>query len=294
MGLFFRPFVIAALLTLALIGCKKPLPEGDAAGWAEAYDSGDAAAVAAIYSEDGTLLPPNEQTVVGRDAIEKSWAAMIDDGLSAEVTYAETGSDGDLGYKVGTFAIKDSQGKPLDEGKFVELWKRIDGEWKLHRDIYNSSLPLPPNPLSEADAEAVATVMGAAAQRLQDGDFQAWAALFAEDAVLMPPNNPPVRGRAAIQAYGEKMPDMASVDFSDIQVEGRDDLAVATSAVSMTLASEGEPGVEDTAKQVVVFAKQADGTWKATAVSYSSDLASAPDDKTPEGETPEGGAPAEP
>ena len=286
----FRPFLIATLLTLALVGCEKPLPDGDAAGWNEAYQSGDAAAVAAIYSEDATLLPPNQQPVAGRDEIQKAWAAMIDDGLSADVTYTETGSDGDIGYKVGTFAIKDSKGKPLDEGKFVEVWKRVDGEWKLHRDIYNSNLPPAPNPLSEDDAEAIATIMNAAAQRLQDGDFQSWAALFAEDAVLMPPNHPAVKGRAAIQAHGEKLQKMTKVEFSDIQVQGRDDLAVAKSSISMTISPEDQPEVQETAKQLVVFAKQAGGSWSATAVSYSSDLAP----PAPEGETPEGEAPAEP
>ena len=286
----FRTFFVVALLTLALAGCKEPLPDGDAAGWGEAYQSGDPAAVAAIYAEDATLLPPNRQMADGRDAIQEIWAAMIDDGVSAEATFTETGSEGDLGYKVGSYVTKDSQGKSLDEGKFVEIWKRVDGEWKLHRDIYNSSLPPPPNPLSQDDVEAVAAVMNAAAQRLQDGDFQSWAALFAQDAVLMPPNHPAVEGRAAIQAYGETLPDMTNVVFSDIQVQGRDDLAVATSSITMTIAPEGQPEVQDTAKQVVVFAKQARGSWSATAASYSSDLAP----PAPEGETPEGEAPANP
>lgn len=291
----FRPLFVATTLTLALVGCKEPLAEGDI-GWSEAYQSGDAAALAALYAEDAALLPPNQQMVTGREAIQKSWGAMIDDGLAAEADFAETGSDGDLGYKVGTYVLKDPEGGALDEGKFVEVWKRVDGEWMLYRDIYNSSLPPAPNPLSQDDADAVTTIMKAAAQRLQDGDFQSWAALFAEDAVLMPPNHPAVKGRAAIQAHGETFPNMTKVEFSDVQVQGRDDLAVATSAISMTIAPEGQPEVQEIAKQVVVFAKQADGSWSATAVSYSSDLAPpAPEGEASKGETPEGeAAPATP
>ena len=31
----------------------------------------------------------------------------------------------------------------LDEGKYIVIWKREAGQWKLHRDILNRSMPLP-------------------------------------------------------------------------------------------------------------------------------------------------------
>jgi len=32
-----------------------------------------------------------------------------------------------------------SDGETLDRGKFLVVWKSVDGSWKLHRDIWNSS-----------------------------------------------------------------------------------------------------------------------------------------------------------
>jgi ketosteroid isomerase-like protein len=53
--------------------------------------TGDATSMAALYTENGQLLPP----------------------------------------------------KVLDEGKYIVIWKHEDGQWKLHRDILNSSRPAP-------------------------------------------------------------------------------------------------------------------------------------------------------
>ena len=31
----------------------------------------------------------------------------------------------------------------VDEAKYIVLWKKEDGRWKLHRDIFNSNLSPP-------------------------------------------------------------------------------------------------------------------------------------------------------
>jgi ketosteroid isomerase-like protein len=34
-----------------------------------------------------------------------------------------------------------------DRGKTLNVWKRqADGSWKLHRDIWNSNMPIPVSP----------------------------------------------------------------------------------------------------------------------------------------------------
>jgi ketosteroid isomerase-like protein len=33
--------------------------------------------------------------------------------------------------------------RALDKGKYIVIWKQEDGQWKLHRDIFNSSMPPP-------------------------------------------------------------------------------------------------------------------------------------------------------
>ena len=41
------------------------------------------------------------------------------------------------------YELQDGDGQALDAGKFIVVWKREAGQWKLHRDIFNSSMPAP-------------------------------------------------------------------------------------------------------------------------------------------------------
>jgi ketosteroid isomerase-like protein len=37
--------------------------------------------------------------------------------------------------------MKVEGGKVVDRGKYIVIWKREQGQWKLHRDIWNTSMP---------------------------------------------------------------------------------------------------------------------------------------------------------
>jgi ketosteroid isomerase-like protein len=103
---------------------------------------------------------------------------------------------------------------------------------------------------------------------IQAGNYAAWAGQFAEDAVLLPPNGPMVVGRAAIQAWAERMPTVEEFSFSNVQVRGEGNFAWGTS--SIVLKYEGMPA--DTAKQLVVYQRDAMASWMVVAVSFNSDL----------------------
>jgi ketosteroid isomerase-like protein len=126
--------------------------------------------------------------------------------------------------------------------------------------------------LSDSDRVTLRAMFDSTVARLAARNIAAWAAQFAEDAVFMPPNHPVVRGRAAIQAWGDSLPPLTDFSFSDVTVEGEGGLAVGTSAYAATFNPPGAPAVPDKGKQLVAFRRQADGSWKVTAGSFSSDL----------------------
>ncbi len=126
--------------------------------------------------------------------------------------------------------------------------------------------------LTDQDAAAIRTVFDTSARLLEAGDFPAWSELWAEDAVMMPPNNPSAKGRAAILAFGEAYPEIRAISFTDVRIEGTGDLAVGTSAFSMTIVPQGAGEIQDTGKQLVVFRKQSDGKWLASTCMFNSDL----------------------
>ena len=50
---------------------------------------------------------------------------------------------GNTAYEVGRFTLQGAEGQMIDAGKYVVIWKQEGGQWKLHRDIWNSSRPAP-------------------------------------------------------------------------------------------------------------------------------------------------------
>ncbi len=139
------------LFVLLVAGCMQ-VPPTDLEGlkamqdvWQSAFDAKDPARLAAIYAEDGALLPPNSEQTNGRAAIEAYWAEFQASGIGAEIQDTEVYAHSDIGYSVGTFVATDARGATLDEGKYVVIWRNVDGKWQMHRDIWNSSRP-PPAP----------------------------------------------------------------------------------------------------------------------------------------------------
>jgi len=144
-------WTLALLLT---IGCAAPQPDSTAeaqagidatnAQFMAAVGQGDAAGVAACYTENTQLLPPNGTIVSGSKAVQKTFQGFIDAGIKGvRLASTEVEGHGDTAYEVGTYALTVEGGQTVDEGKYIVIWKKAGDEWKLHRDIFNSNLPLP-------------------------------------------------------------------------------------------------------------------------------------------------------
>ena len=109
-----------------------------------AFKRGDAAGMAALYTENGQVMPPNGDFVTGRQAVQMFWQALMDMGIKeAKMEIIEVEGHGDTAIEVSTFTLQGEGGHVLDKGKYIVIWKQEEGQWKLHRDIFNSSLPAP-------------------------------------------------------------------------------------------------------------------------------------------------------
>jgi ketosteroid isomerase-like protein len=108
----------------------------------EAFNSGDAAGVAALYTADGQLAAPNSDIIEGAEALAGFWKAFIEMGLKVEaLDTVEVDEYGDSAVEQGRYRLVDADGNAVDHGKYMILWKRDGVGWKLHRDIFNSSAP---------------------------------------------------------------------------------------------------------------------------------------------------------
>lgn len=113
-----------------------------------AFAQGDAAAIAALYTADARLLPPNQPMLTGADAIKNFWQGMLSLNIKQPkletVEIAEQRTD--IACEVGrySFTIPLPDGSTVtDVGKYLVVWKRADGAWKLHLDVWNTNAPAP-------------------------------------------------------------------------------------------------------------------------------------------------------
>jgi len=114
--------------------------EAGAAAWMEAFAAKDIEVMTAFYAEDAVLLPPDAPAIFGRDAISATMQEMFAAGLGIELEDLEIKVAGNLGYKAGRYRTRGEDGSLIDRGKYIEIWSKIDGNWVLHRDIWNSSV----------------------------------------------------------------------------------------------------------------------------------------------------------
>jgi ketosteroid isomerase-like protein len=136
--------VVGALLTGA---CAAPTaqPSAEIAAGTDAFEAafnaGDTDALAAMYTDDTRLMPPNAPAETGLDAVRAAFGAMIESGLTIELESQSAMAAGDLGYNIGTYTLTAPDGSVVDRGKWIETRRLIDGRWLMSADIWNSDMP---------------------------------------------------------------------------------------------------------------------------------------------------------
>ena len=108
--------------------------------WTAAFNKGDAAAVAALYTEDAYVLPPGSAMVKGRAAIEAFWRQAAQQMTDAKLTTLDVLPLGrSAAREIGTVTLKTKSQPPQEVvGKYVVIWRKVGRDWKLATDIWNT------------------------------------------------------------------------------------------------------------------------------------------------------------
>jgi uncharacterized protein (TIGR02246 family) len=108
--------------------------------WTAAFNKGDAAAVAALYSEDAYVLPPGSAMVKGRAAIEAFWRQAAQQMTDAKLTTLDVLPLGrSAAREIGTVTLKTKSQPPQEVvGKYAVVWRKVGRDWRLATDIWNT------------------------------------------------------------------------------------------------------------------------------------------------------------
>ena len=105
-----------------------------------AFSRGDAAGAAAVYTQRAPGAA-NSDVITGQQAIQTFWQRAMDMGVKAvKLATVEVVGDGNTAYEVGQFTLQGAEAR-CSVSKYVVIWRQEAGQWKLHRDIWNSSRP---------------------------------------------------------------------------------------------------------------------------------------------------------
>jgi uncharacterized protein (TIGR02246 family) len=119
----------------------------------DAFNRGDSKTAAETYAIDAKFMPSNGKSVSGRKAIQTAIAEYIKAGAPRlALRPIEVWGDKNMITVEEEWVMTDKDGKEIDRGKAMEIWKIEDGKWKLFRDCFNSDLPCMPMPAAPVAA----------------------------------------------------------------------------------------------------------------------------------------------
>jgi ketosteroid isomerase-like protein len=145
---------------IALIGCNTA-PKLDIQGekdaiqsnedqWTVALQKRDAEKIVGFYATEAVSMRSNQPIYIGLNAIRNGIQSMLADTTLLFNTYTgkldaiEVSVAGDMAYSYGhdEIMVKTKDGLVKDEGKWVDVWKKLNGQWRVIVSCGNSNKPL--------------------------------------------------------------------------------------------------------------------------------------------------------
>ncbi len=145
-------------------------------------------AVTALYARDAQMLRANAPTVHGHDSIAAVFRGMTDQWPNFRNEFRAdsvmVAKSGDVAVVTGMYRFTPDTTHPaaFDVGKYLGVWRREDGDWRIALDMTNSDGAGSPG--SSGDAVAVREVVESYLHGLKFNDVESLKRAFWPDAKL--------------------------------------------------------------------------------------------------------------
>lgn len=109
--------------------------------WTQEFNQGDASRLAGLYAHDAVLMPPSDETLISREAIEAYWKRTLQGLSDYSVDIVQSRAEGNVLYAAGIWSanVAGADGKPVVVGGNVlrVMERQEDGSWKLRVETWN-------------------------------------------------------------------------------------------------------------------------------------------------------------
>ena len=128
----------AGSLVLDLDAVKKEIAANNIL-FDQAVSNVDSAAIVGLYHSEARIYPQGMNEIM-RAQMGGMTRMLSEMGIrNAVLTTTEVMGSGDLVVETGTFQMKGANNAVMDSGKYIVVWKKEDGKWKMYRDMWNSN-----------------------------------------------------------------------------------------------------------------------------------------------------------
>jgi ketosteroid isomerase-like protein len=93
-----------------------------------------------MYAADALVMPAGSEPVRGADAILKFWQSSLTGIGGVALKTADLFVQGSTATEVGQYELRDKTGKAIDHGKYIVVWRKEGGKWKLLRDMFSTNV----------------------------------------------------------------------------------------------------------------------------------------------------------
>lgn len=125
--------------------------------------------------------------------------------------------------------------------------------------------------------QAIQAAVGRYVDASNQGDVETLTSLYAEDAVLLPPDHAPIEGRKAIEKFWQQGTDQG-LRVTTLRLEVAGDVGYLIGRYNLPATAKEQA---DSGKYVMCLKRQRDGTWKLTADIWNSSSNEVEDSEDP-------------
>lgn len=111
--------------------------------WDTYFNSGDLDSLLKLYADDAVRLPNNQNIITGKEAIKKDMEdekSIKKKGITSTSETTDVFGDENTVTEIGKTIRKDASGKVKSTGKYVTIWKKVNGKFVTIREMWNDDV----------------------------------------------------------------------------------------------------------------------------------------------------------